>query len=357
MRVSFSLLAVLFFASALAGRAEEPAVPAAGEAAAKAVGGQGPLVVEAPEGWTVEYKGGSLLDMYVVKRSGEDASMLMLSRWPMGGSREEIPGLLEKVAGAFVKAAKEGTEFQLKSEETVKGKIEGVEFSGEFVMFTISTGSQQAIMLVSDGAGTWNAQYHGSKERWGEALEIVKKLRKNGVAAAGKASPAGTGSVSEKDAESKGAESKGAVSTQGPLVVEPPEGWTVKHKGGGGVDLYVVSGDVAEPAVLMLSRWPAGGGREKIPETLERMAGLFLREAKKNTDFRLESDEPVKGEIEGGEFSGEFVMFTISTGARQVMFLISDGEGMWNGQFTGREERWKDVLETLKKLRKSGATE
>jgi hypothetical protein len=34
--------------------------------------------------------------------------------------------------------------------------------------------------MIGDNEGIWNGQFTGTKERWAEALDILKKLKKKG---------------------------------------------------------------------------------------------------------------------------------------------------------------------------------
>jgi hypothetical protein len=138
-----------------------------------------------------------------------------------------------------------------------------------------------------------------------------------------------------------------------PLIVDAPSQWSVDFKGDKGIQFFTVKRIEAEPALLMFSRWPAPGNKDQIPKLVETIAKGFLDQAKMNPVIQLESEEYKNEKIEGVEFSGEYVSFAVSTGILQTMFMLSDGDGIWNGQFTGSKERWIEALEILKKLKKS----
>lgn len=137
------------------------------------------------------------------------------------------------------------------------------------------------------------------------------------------------------------------------LAVDVPAGWEMKYKGEKGLQFYTVTRKEGDTALLMFSRWPAPGNAAQIPDLIENMAKAFSAEAKKNPDFQLENEEYVIENIEGGTFSGKFVKFSVKGGVVQTMFMIGDGDGIWNGQFTGTKERWADALGVLKKLKKN----
>lgn len=138
------------------------------------------LAVETPQGWKVEFKGDERLQFYTVTRKEGDMALLMFSRSPVPGNVAQIPERVEALAKGFVTTAKESKDFTLEKEEYVLEKIEGEAFSGQFVVFQIKGGILQAMFMVGDEGGIWSGQFTGTKERWAEALEILKKLKKNG---------------------------------------------------------------------------------------------------------------------------------------------------------------------------------
>lgn len=104
----------------------------------------------------------------------------------------------------------------------------------------------------------------------------------------------------------------------------------------------------------MFSKWPAPGNRDQISVYLNQIAEGFLKEANKSDEFGVDNQEYKKEKIEGIEFAGEVVIFTIQGGSYQTMFMLSDGDGIWNGQFSGWKERWAEALEILKQLKRKG---
>lgn len=136
-----------------------------------------------------------------------------------------------------------------------------------------------------------------------------------------------------------------------PLIVDVPPQWTVEFKGDKGIQFFTVTRTEAEPALLMFSRWPAPGNKDQIPNLVDSLGKRFLEHAKANPKIKLESEDYITGEIKGTVFSGKYASFTIFNGLLQTMFMISDGDGIWNGQFTGSKERWAEALEILRKLK------
>lgn len=141
---------------------------------------------------------------------------------------------------------------------------------------------------------------------------------------------------------------------QGPLAVDAPIGWDVEYQGDDGIQFYTVTRKDDENALLMFNRWPVPGGREQIPGLINGMAEAFLKEAKASKEFKLETVEYEIQNLEGEAFSGRFVVFQVEGGFVQTMFMLSDGHGIWNGQFSGSEERWDEAIGILKKLKRPG---
>jgi hypothetical protein len=139
----------------------------------------------------------------------------------------------------------------------------------------------------------------------------------------------------------------------GPLRVHPPDGWDENYQGEQGVQRYTLTRSDGENCHLTFSRWPAPGTQKEIPGFLNSLAERFLDAAKNDPKIKLASQDYTKGEFIGEPFSGKFVAFTMEGGLTQTIFMFSDGDGIWNGQFSGTAARWLDVLEILKAIKKS----
>jgi len=136
------------------------------------------LVVEVPETWEVEFKGDKGIQFYTVTRKAGDTALLMFSRWPAPGNVKQIPEQIEAMAKGFVGLAKGNKDFKLKDENYKIEEITGVTFSGHFVQFEIEGGVTQTMFMIGDEEGIWNGQFTGTKERWAEAVAILKKIKK-----------------------------------------------------------------------------------------------------------------------------------------------------------------------------------
>lgn len=135
------------------------------------------------------------------------------------------------------------------------------------------------------------------------------------------------------------------------LIVDVPDTWKVEFKGDQGIQFYSVTRKEGDTALLMFSRSPVYGNVSQIPEQIQVLANGFIAEAKGQEGLKLKRTDFKIGEIKGAAFSGKFVEFEVEGGFSQIMFMIGDNEGIWNGQFTGTKERWAEALQILKKLK------
>lgn len=137
-----------------------------------------------------------------------------------------------------------------------------------------------------------------------------------------------------------------------PILVDVPEGWTVDYKGKQGIPLYTIESGDGEMRLLAFSRWPASDDPTQIPRLMKVLADGFVSQSVDREDLRLESPEYDVETFEGEEFEGQYVVFKVPD-ETQVLFVMSAGEGIWNGHFAGSPEAWPAVLEVLKKLKQN----
>jgi hypothetical protein len=138
------------------------------------------LIVEAPATWKVEFKGDNGIQFYTVTSKEGDTALLIFSRWPPPGSVNQIPDLIEGMAQGFADMAKDNKDFKLKTDKYKIEDIVGDTFSGSFVKFEVNDVGLQTMFMIGDDGGIWYGQFTGTKERWTEALAILKSLNKKG---------------------------------------------------------------------------------------------------------------------------------------------------------------------------------
>ena len=136
-----------------------------------------------------------------------------------------------------------------------------------------------------------------------------------------------------------------------PLKIGASAEWKVEYKGDG-VQFFTLTQVKGENQLLMISRWPAPGGKEQIPATIKMMADGFLAEVAKQKELKGVKKNYKIEKIEGVEYSGEAAVFEIEEGLRQTIFMISNGDGIWKGQFTGSAKVWEEAKVILKKIKK-----
>jgi hypothetical protein len=149
-----------------------------------------------------------------------------------------------------------------------------------------------------------------------------------------------------------------SAKAEGPLIVTTSPEWTVKYNGEKGIQFYTVKKPGNKDLVLMFSVWPPSRDPKEIPKLIDQMAKGFAEQAKNNPELKTVdlnySIEPIQGDT----FSGSMFRFKYPGGV-QIGFMISNGDGIWNGQYTGPEAEWKDALKPpppqKTKGKKSGA--
>ena len=127
----------------------------------------------------------------------------------------------------------------------------------------------------------------------------------------------------------------------------------MEYQSNKGADFFSAESGGDKPSLLMFGRSSHTARKEQIPQMMASLAEGFLNEARTSSKFKLESDKYLTGKIGGAAFTGEFAEFSFANGRCATMFLISDGDGIWSGQFIGSKERWAEALGILKKLKKA----
>lgn len=137
-----------------------------------------------------------------------------------------------------------------------------------------------------------------------------------------------------------------------PLKIEADEKWEV-HYQGGLMPSFTLTRYEGRYVHLIFSRRSASVGNEPIPASIKRMAEAFLAALAQQESLHDLKKEYKIEKIEGVQYSGEAVVFEKGNGRRKTMFLISDGDGIWNGQFIGSAAMWEEAKEVLRNLKKS----
>ena len=144
---------------------------------------------------------------------------------------------------------------------------------------------------------------------------------------------------------------------QGPLVIHTPAGWLLEHDTPGGLDFYHLWTSSGKDGLLMFSKWPPPSRPEDIPELVRKVADGFVQQAKKSAEFTLVDEKYEFDQFAGDHCRGSYATFRVKsadTKAVQAMFMMSVGGEVWNGQFTGTAEQWKQAVRLLTTIKTKG---
>jgi hypothetical protein len=142
-----------------------------------------------------------------------------------------------------------------------------------------------------------------------------------------------------------------------PLSVQLPANWKAQHKISEGDDFYTITAKTRADGLLMFSTWPPASGPENIPALVKTLADEFLKEAKKSPELTLVSESYQVEQFGGGVCHGSYATLQFSRGGAnilQAVFVMEVDGRIWNGQFTGPPDAWKQALTVLKDLKKNG---
>jgi hypothetical protein len=146
-----------------------------------------------------------------------------------------------------------------------------------------------------------------------------------------------------------------ASAQQWPLQFDAGPEWKIDYKGDK-IDFFTLDRPNGENVFFTLSRWPAGGGRDQVPFLIARMAeGLEERYAGKPISLLIKNGYTIE-DIAGAAFSGQAAIFTMRDSTLQVIFMVSDGDGIWSGQFLGSREIWAEAKIVLGSLSRHDKT-
>ena len=137
-----------------------------------------------------------------------------------------------------------------------------------------------------------------------------------------------------------------------PLIVNADPQWHIDYKDQG-IHFFTMTRPRGEEVLLMFSKWPAPGGEDQIPVFVKQMADGFMDKMNDNIIPLVSKDAYELETISGAEFSGQAAVFKTTVGTYQTMFMVSDGDGIWNGQFSGSKSMWSEAKAVLEKLQRT----
>ena len=135
-----------------------------------------PFQFQAPPDWKVDFKDEDGIQTYGVSWRAETGfTVFIFSHAAVLDEITRTPGMLDSIAKGF---------------ETLGGikmvggytkeKFTGAACTGEYIAFTIEGGIRMVMFIFENGNEMWQGQFTGSAERWNDALEILKTLKRKG---------------------------------------------------------------------------------------------------------------------------------------------------------------------------------
>ena len=137
-----------------------------------------------------------------------------------------------------------------------------------------------------------------------------------------------------------------------PLVINADSAWQIEYRGNG-IHFFNLTRPEGENVFFTFSKWPAPGGREQIPVFLRQIANSLAQEGETKL-IPFVADEGYSLEkIIGDSFSGEAAIFRNWDGTLLVIFMVSDGDGIWKGQYSGSKTTWEKAKIVLQNLQRA----
>ncbi len=148
----------------------------------------------------------------------------------------------------------------------------------------------------------------------------------------------------------------------GVLKIDAPEGSIFEDKVmENGVHFYSIKwkrkNEMA--SVFMISKWPNKMSTSEMPSTVEKIIEGTFASIKKTGGSVIEDDAKVHyAEISEKFVSGNLAYFehTSKRGNQRVqsVHMVSDGDVIWNGQFSGSKELFNEAMDIFKTMEPRG---
>ena len=109
------------------------------------------------------------------------------------------------------------------------------------------------------------------------------------------------------------------------------------------------------PSVFMISKWTNEMSTSEMPSTVQKIIEGTFESVKKSDGSVIEEDAKVRYEEISEKFvSGNVAYFehTSKRGNRRVqsVHMVSDGDVIWNGQFSGSKELFQEAMNIFKTM-------
>ena len=144
----------------------------------------------------------------------------------------------------------------------------------------------------------------------------------------------------------------------GVLKIDAPKGSTFKDEVmKNGVHFYSIKWKLKNEmtSVFMISKWPNEMSASEMPSTVKKIIKGTFESVKKSDVSVIEEDAKIQYEEISEKFvSGNIAYFehTSKRGNRRVqsIHMVSDGDVIWNGQFSGSKELFKEAMNIFKTM-------
>ena len=144
----------------------------------------------------------------------------------------------------------------------------------------------------------------------------------------------------------------------GVLKIDAPEGSTLQDEiMKNGVHFYSIKWKRKNemPSVFMISKWPNEMSTSEMPSTVQKIIEGTFESVKKSDGSVIEEDAKIQNEEISEKFvSGNVAYFehTSKRGNRRVqsVHMVSDGDVIWNGQFSGSKELFQEAMNIFKTM-------
>ena len=144
----------------------------------------------------------------------------------------------------------------------------------------------------------------------------------------------------------------------GVLKINAPEGSTFKDQVmEEGVHFYSIEWKRKNEmsSVFMISKWPNEMPASKMPSTVQKIIKVTFESAKKSDGSVIEEDAKIQYEEISEKFVFGNVAYFEATSKRgnrrvQSIHMVSDGDVIWNGQFSGSKELFQEAMNIFKTM-------
>ena len=144
----------------------------------------------------------------------------------------------------------------------------------------------------------------------------------------------------------------------GVLKINAPKGSTLKEEVmKNGVHFYSIKWKLKNEmtSVFMISKWPVDMPASEMAPSVQKIAENTFAATKANGKSKIEDDAKIQySEISEKFVSGNVGYFehTSKRGNQRIqsVHMVSDGDVIWNGQFSGSEELFEEAMNIFKTM-------